>query len=190
LAVDGTLKVVVANANLTNLVISPAGTLNPLFTTNILNYAATNVYANNPVTVTASGTDLNASLQLSFNGGAYAPLTNGMVSMPQTLVLPTNTVAVKVTSADNSTNRTYTVNVTLQPNLAPAKLTNSVSGNTLTLTWPADHLGWHLQMQTNTLGAGLKTNAWLTIPGTDQITQTNVSIIKTNPTVYFRMTYP
>jgi hypothetical protein len=69
-------------------------------------------------------------------------------------------------------------------------LTNSVSGNTLTLTWPADHLGWHLQMQTNTLGAGLKTNAWVTIPGTDQITQTNVSMIKTNPTVFFRMTYP
>jgi hypothetical protein len=190
LTVNGTLYVVKAPPTLTNLVISPAGTLSPLFTTNNLGYAATNAYGNNPVTVTAYAADPSSTLQLSFNGGAYGPLTNGIASLARTLVLPTNTVAVKVTAADASTNQTYMVNVTLQPNLAPAKLTNSVNGSSLTFAWPADHLGWVLQMQTNTLGVGLKTNGWVSIPGTDSVTQTNISIIKTNPTVFFRMTYP
>jgi autotransporter-associated beta strand protein len=74
--------------------------------------------------------------------------------------------------------------------LNPTNITFSVSGSTLTLSWPADHLGWHLQMQTNTLGAGLTTNGWVVVPGSDQITSTNISISKTNPTVFYRLTYP
>jgi autotransporter-associated beta strand protein len=74
--------------------------------------------------------------------------------------------------------------------LNPTNITFSVSGSTLTLSWPADHLGWHLQMQTNGLGVGLKTNGWVTIPGTDQMTSTNISITKTNPTAFYRLTYP
>jgi hypothetical protein len=140
--------------------------------------------------VTATAEDLGATLQLSFNGGAPGPLTNGVASSSQTLVLPTNTVAVTVMAADNVTSNTYTVNMTLQPNLTPAKLTNSISGSTMTLSWPADHLGWHLQTQTNTLAAGLKSNAWVVVPGSDKMTSTNISIIKTNPTVFYRITYP
>jgi autotransporter-associated beta strand protein len=178
------------NAYLTSLVITPAGTLNPAFTTNNFNYTATNAYVNNPVTVTATAADAGATLQLNFNGGGYGPLTNGVASSAKTLILPNNTIAVRVTAADNATIQTYNVNVTLQPSLTPAKLTNSVSGSTLTLSWPADHLGWHLQAQTNTLGAGLKSNAWVVVSGSDQMTSTNISITKTNPTVFYRITYP
>jgi hypothetical protein len=185
-----TSSIVSSNAFLTSLVISPAGTLNPAFTTNNFSYTATNPYVNNPVTVTATAADPGATLQLNFNGGGYGPLTNGVASSAKTLVLPNNTIAVRVTAADSSTVQTYNVNVTLQPSLTPAKLTNSVNGSTLTLSWPADHLGWHLQMQTNTLAAGLKTNGWVVVPGSDQITSTNISITKTNPTVFYRITYP
>jgi hypothetical protein len=190
LAVDGTVSVLEMPPTLSNLVITPAGTLNPAFATNNLGYSATNAYSDNPVTVTAYAADPGSTLELSFNGGAFGPLTSGVASSPQTLVLPNNTVAVRVTSADNATNQTYTVNVTLQPSLAPAPLTTSVSGNTLSLTWPADHLGWHLEAQTNTLGAGLTTSGWVAIPGTDLVTQTNMTIIKTNPAAFFRITYP
>jgi hypothetical protein len=190
LTVNGTLSIVEAPPTLTSLVIAPAGTLVPPFTTINLSYTATNAYANNPVTVTASPADPASTMTLSFNGGAPAALANGVASSPQTLVLPTNTVAVMVVSSDTLATNIYTVNVTLQPNLTPARLTNSVSGSTLTLSWPADHLGWHLQAQTNALAAGLKTNAWLTLPGSDLVTQTNFSILKTNPTVFYRMTYP
>ena len=37
----------------------------------------------------------------------------------------------------------------------PTNITSTVSGNVLSLTWPADHIGWHLQVQTNSLTAGL-----------------------------------
>jgi hypothetical protein len=190
LTVNGTLSVVEAPPTLTSLVITPAGTLYPTFATNTIAYTATNAYANNPVTVTAIPADSGSTMTLSFNGGAPAALGNGVASSAKTLLLPTNSVAVMVVSSDTLATNIYTVNVTLQPNLTPAKLTNSVSGSTLTLAWPADHLGWHLQAQTNPLAGGLKTNAWVTVPGSDQMTQTNISIIKTNPTVFYRMTYP
>jgi hypothetical protein len=178
------------NAYLTSLVIAPAGALNPAFTTNNFSYSATNAYVNNPVTVTATAADPGATMQLSFNSGASVGLASGTASAPQTLVLPNNTVSVTVTASDKATMQTYNVNLTLQPSLTQAKLTNTMNGSTLTLSWPADHLGWHLQMQTNTLGAGLTTTGWVVVPGSDQLTSTNISITKTNPTVFYRMTYP
>jgi autotransporter-associated beta strand protein len=69
----------------------------------------------------------------------------------------------------------------------PARLTNSVSGSTLSLSWPANE-GWRLQMQTNSLSVGLKTN-WVYISdGTTS--STNITIDATKPTVFYRLTYP
>ena len=59
----------------------------------------------------------------------------------------------------------------------------------LTLSWPADHRGWHLQVQTNAPGAGLGTN-WITLPGSDLITGTNITINLANGSVFYRMVYP
>jgi len=41
-------------------------------------------------------------------------------------------------------------------NTAPTNITAVVSGNTLTLSWPADHTGWRLQAQTNSLNHGFE----------------------------------
>lgn len=68
-------------------------------------------------------------------------------------------------------------------------LNSSVSGNTLTLSWPADHIGWRLQAQTNTLGSGLGTN-WTDILGTDTSNTYNVTLNPANGTVFYRMVYP
>jgi autotransporter-associated beta strand protein len=66
----------------------------------------------------------------------------------------------------------------------PAHLTNSVSGSTLSLTWPAGQ-GWRLQMQTNSL---LSTN-WVYV--TDgSISSTNITIYLSIPKVFYRLTYP
>jgi len=46
---------------------------------------------------------------------------------------------------------------------SPANISAQVTGNNLTLTWPADHTGWRLQAQTNDLNVGLGTN-WLMSP--------------------------
>ena len=71
----------------------------------------------------------------------------------------------------------------------PTNIFTATSGNTLTLTWPADHRGWYLQMQTNAPGAGLGTN-WVTVPGSDFATSTNIIINPTDGAVFYRLVYP
>jgi hypothetical protein len=58
----------------------------------------------------------------------------------------------------------------------------------LQLSWPQDHTGWFVQIQTNSLGTGLGTN-WTTVPGSNG---TNVFTIPFNPTngsVFLRLEY-
>jgi len=68
-------------------------------------------------------------------------------------------------------------------------LTSTVSGGNLNLSWPADHLGWKLQMQTNSLSVGLN-GAWVTLPATATVTNYTVPINPANPAVFIRMIYP
>ena len=71
---------------------------------------------------------------------------------------------------------------------APGSITNSISGSTLTLTWPAGQ-GWRLVSQTNSLSVGLTTNGWNTVSG--GIDGSNsITIDPTKPTVFYRLTYP
>ncbi len=75
----------------------------------------------------------------------------------------------------------------------PTNLTSVVTGGTnLALSWPADHLGWFLQSQTNSRSVGLKpqTNFWFDVPGSDTLTNTSITIDKTSPTVFFRLRSP
>jgi 4-phytase / acid phosphatase len=65
-------------------------------------------------------------------------------------------------------------------------LTVSVSGKTLTIAWPADHLDWILQAQTNGLSAG----QWFNLPGTELVTSVHIPIDPANPSVYYRLSRP
>jgi fibronectin-binding autotransporter adhesin len=71
----------------------------------------------------------------------------------------------------------------------PTNITFSVSGSTLTLSWPSDHLGWILQSQTNSLNTGLTAN-WFDVAGSGSSTQAVVNINPANPTVFFRLRSP
>jgi fibronectin-binding autotransporter adhesin len=71
----------------------------------------------------------------------------------------------------------------------PANITWSVSGSTLSLSWPATHLGWVLQGQTNSLSTGI-TAVWTDVPGTSAVSSTNLPINLANPTVFFRLRHP
>lgn len=68
-------------------------------------------------------------------------------------------------------------------------LNASLSGNTLSLSWPPDRLGWKVQMQTNSLSTGLN-GSWVTLPATASVTNYSVTINPANPTVFIRMVYP
>ena len=71
----------------------------------------------------------------------------------------------------------------------PTNITATVSGSTMTISWPADHLGWTLQSQTNALNAGLGTN-WVDMPGSYAVTSENLPIIPANPAVFYRLRQP
>jgi autotransporter-associated beta strand protein len=71
----------------------------------------------------------------------------------------------------------------------PTNITFSVSGGNLNLSWPANHLGWLLQVQTNSVAKGLGTN-WVTVPNSGNVDSTNFPIVPANGTVFYRLTYP
>jgi len=194
---SGTVTILAStNALLSGLSISP-GALSQTFNSGTTSYTATNTYPATNVTVTATSADGTATLALSFNtGGSYSiPLTNGVASVTNTMSLssPANVLAVQVVSQDLSRTNVYTVNELLQPSQSVPKLTNSVSGNSLVLSWPADHLGYRLLVQTNNLNKGVSGNIsdWGTVPGTATITTTNITIIKAGVTnAYYKLVYP
>ena len=71
----------------------------------------------------------------------------------------------------------------------PTPISYSVSGSTLTISWPAGYLGWILQSQTNAMNQGLGTN-WVDVPGTAGVITTNLTINPLTPTAFFRLRYP
>lgn len=74
----------------------------------------------------------------------------------------------------------------------PTNLTVARGGGNVTLSWPATHLGWILQSQTNALNVGLQvaSNAWFDWPGSGNVTATNLPIAATNPATFFRLRHP
>jgi hypothetical protein len=74
-------------------------------------------------------------------------------------------------------------------NTEPTNIVTSVSGNLLTLTWPADHIGWKLQSQTNDLNTGLSAT-WYDVAGSATTNEITIPIDPASPSVFYRMTYP
>ncbi len=82
-------------------------------------------------------------------------------------------------------------NLTIGPavNTTPTNIVASLTGGQLTLSWPANHIGWRLQAQTNTAPAGIGTN-WVTVPNSSSTNQVVIPVNPTNGSVFFRMIYP
>jgi hypothetical protein len=85
-----------------------------------------------------------------------------------------------------------TLSVVPSVNTNPTNIIATVSGNVLQLSWPSDHTGWRLLVQTNHLAAGisLNTNDWTTVPGSAGIDQTNITINPLQPAEFYRLVYP
>ena len=71
----------------------------------------------------------------------------------------------------------------------PTNITVQLTGNNLTLSWPGDHTGWRLQVQTNDLTVGLGTN-WVDVIGATTTNQMSFSIDPASGSVFYRMVYP
>ena len=81
-------------------------------------------------------------------------------------------------------NATLTVVQTV--NLGPTNIVTAISGATLTLSWPADHIGWLLQSNSVDLA---NTNFWFNVPGSDTTNLINISLNPAQPNVFYRMKY-
>jgi len=152
-------------------------------------------------TFTVNGTTLANSSVIAGGAVTYGGVLNivpsGSFTAGQTFTLFSGAGATSASSfasisgnpgsglAFSFTNGVLSV-VTTGPS-GPATITNSISGSTLTMTWPAGQ-GWKLQMQTNSLTQGLGTN-WVYISD-GSISSTNITINPAKPTVFYRLVYP
>jgi hypothetical protein len=73
--------------------------------------------------------------------------------------------------------------------LNPTNITATLSGGSLNLSWPADHTGWRLLVQTNAVTSGLGTN-WSTWPNSTAVNSVSVPVDPANEAVFFELVYP
>ena len=147
--------------------------------------AATTLNVNGTNTIQIRDTSLAVGTHTLFTYTGAVGGTSGSAG------LQLGTLPAGVTAHLNDTGSAVQLVVTsvVTVNLNPPMLVNSTTGNTLTLSWPADHLGWRLQVQTNALNAGLGKN-WFTWPNSTNLTSVPILLNPANPSVFFRLVYP
>jgi hypothetical protein len=122
------------------------------------------------------------------NGASFTlfnhPVSFTSVSLPATDPTGTTNYLWQNNLAVNGS-ITLTNGGTVGPSLPPI-ISHSLSGATLTLSWPQAYLGYALQAQTNSLHAGLGAN-WVTITGSGSATNFIITINPTNPCVFYRL---
>jgi autotransporter-associated beta strand protein len=76
--------------------------------------------------------------------------------------------------------------------MVPTNISFSASPAGLTLSWPEDHIGWRLLVQTNRVQSGLSldTNDWAAVPGSELTNQATLPIDLARPAEFFRLVYP
>jgi autotransporter-associated beta strand protein len=106
--------------------------------------------------------------------GTFAAITPGVPGPG--LVWNTNTLATD-----------GTLRIVAGLNNNPTKLSTSlVAGNNLQISWPYDHLGWTLQVQTNALNVGIRTN-WVNVSGSSTTNSVTIPIGVRNGCVFYRL---
>ena len=124
-------------------------------------------------------------------GGTYTLISTGAGGVVAGTV-PTGAITVGGGGAASTatlaiTNGQLNLVVASSVNLTPTNISATVSGNSLNLSWPADHLGWTLQ--TNSVGL-TATNQWFAYPGSAAVTNVSIPFDHAMTNVFFRMVYP
>jgi fibronectin-binding autotransporter adhesin len=107
--------------------------------------------------------------------GAFSTVT--LPALPATNLFWTNNLAV---------NGTISVVSAVSVNPTPPPIAFNVGGGTLTLSWPQDHTGWILQVQTNSPGVGLGTN-WVAVPGSTATNAVSIPINANSGSAFYRL---
>ena len=127
-------------------------------------------------------------------GGPYTDaIHNGIVGTNYSDTAVTNEVkyfyVVTATNTSGESALSSEASAVPQPSLAPVSMAMGANGGQIQLNWPADHIGWHLQIQTNPAGNGLSTN-WFTYASSISTNQVLVPVSSTKGSVFLRLTYP
>lgn len=159
-----------------NKSLSPAQSNDVISATGVITNGGTGTVTvtNIGVTALAAGDSFKIFSGAVSNGAALTVTGGGYVTWLNHLAID-GSILVNTVIPNYSTNISYTV-----------------GSGTVTLTWPATHLGWILQSQTNTLSVGLtaNTNTWQDIPNSANVTGTNLPVVRANPAVFYRLRHP
>lgn len=148
----------------------------------------------NTSTVTVGGnlafnnTTINVTNAAGFGLGAYTLFSytgseGGTYALGST---PTNNFVYSLT---NNSGQIQFVVSTSGPSTTPVTLLYTNNGGQLKLSWPQDHTGWFVQIQTNSVAKGLSSN-WTTVPGSNGTNTFLVPVNPTNGSVFLRLSYP
>ncbi len=206
LAFSGSPAGSAANAGTNTYTITPSAATGGTFSAG--NYSIT--YVTNTLTVTplplgltgarlydGTATALFSILSITnIVSGDAVSLTSGSATLASSAagVEPITDATGLIFSSTRGTNYTTigatgAVTITNIVNTASTNIMTSFANGQLTLTWPQDHTGWQLQVQTNDLTLGLGTN-WVDVAGSTTTNQVIIPINVTNGSVFYRMVYP
>ncbi len=160
-------------------------------TTNAVTYSQFLVAAGGKVSVNSlsvAGTNIVSILDSSLVVGTNTLFTYGGGSIGGSgfAGFKLGSVPFGVTARLLNTGSAVRLGVQAVVNTNPPAMTGSYGGGAITLSWPADRLGWRLQVQTNTLIAG----NWSTWPGSTNVTSVLITNSLANSSVFFRLVYP
>lgn len=133
------------------------------------------VFYGGTLTVTNVGPDISAGDRFVL----FNPVGNGNFDNVVLPALPNGLGWANNITVDGSISVTQTLNAN------PTNITLLAGGGNLTLSWPADHTGWQLQVQTNTLGTN-----WSNVSGSASVNQLVVPIDASNAAVFYRLVLP
>ena len=160
-----------------------------------------------PANLTASGTNLLINLQWNSvasassynlkrgtdNGGPYLTVIGGLTATNYADDDVTNAVTyyyvVSAQAGDGESTNSPQVSAVPLPSILPVNVSMQVVGDQLQLSWPQDHLGWRLQIQTNDLNSGIGTN-WVEVLNSTNLTQFTLPVSPTNGSLFLRLIYP
>ncbi len=171
-----------------------------------VNLLVTSLAPNAPTNFTATATNLQLNLKwnsvsgaTSYNlkrgttSGIYPTVFSGLTATNYLDANVTNAVnyfyVVTAVNANGESTNSLQVNAAPLPSNQPTNLLWQISGGSLQLSWPQDHLGWRLLIQTNNLSHGLSTN-WSTVGNSTNVTSANIPINPNNGAVFLRLVYP
>lgn len=197
-AAYGTLNVANATLSTANIVAPGSGVSTFSIANSSWNLTVTNI--GNPVTAPVFAKSFSASgtINLGVNGTNWTvgqfPLVSYTGSIGgdgySALNLTSLPSGVGGYLSNNVANLSVDLVVTNAPSLINPNPTNilvSVSGNQITLSWPASHIGWLLQSNGVSL---LNTGAWITVSGSSATNQFTYGVDPARTNVFFRMLKP